>query len=184
MGTDITAKPPIPLKQCSFQKIIEKVRTSSELSKLTKAVRSAKDKAAQGAGKKKLPFISTSIFKDGIRRNENFTETHLIHFDLDHLPGSLETIKTKLAYDPFVHAVFTSPGGEGLKIFSLLSEPIKELPTYKATWGAQAQRIKQAYGVDPDPSCKDVSRACFLSYDPQAYFNEHAEAVPSACSLK
>lgn len=33
------------------------------------------------------------------------------------------------------------------------------------------------YGYEPDKNCKDVSRACFLPYDPDVYINP--ELLPS-----
>ena len=34
-----------------------------------------------------------------------------------------------------------------------------------------AYYIRQTYGIEPDRSGKDLSRACFLPHDPNAYLN-------------
>ena len=31
--------------------------------------------------------------------------------------------------------------------------------------------VQSTYGLQPDQKCKDIARACFLPYDPEAYIN-------------
>lgn len=38
-------------------------------------------------------------------------------------------------------------------------------------FAAVTNYVKATYGLVPDQKCKDISRACFLPHDPQAYIN-------------
>lgn len=43
--------------------------------------------------------------------------------------------------------------------------------TYQQVFAAVTNYLKATYGLVPDQKCKDISRACFLPHDPQAYIN-------------
>ena len=96
-------------------------------------------------------------------------ETGLLCIDFDHV-AQLEVLFNKLLQDRYFETVllFRSPSGDGLKW-------VIEVPTSnisrQAMFTAVENYIKQAYGVQIDKACKDVSRACFLPHDPQAYIN-------------
>lgn len=42
---------------------------------------------------------------------------------------------------------------------------------YNEYFRAVSNYIKKTYGVEPDKSGKDIARACFLPYDPDAFIN-------------
>lgn len=64
--------------------------------------------------------------------------------------------------------LFRSPSGDGLKW-------IIPIDTSQTTHGnyfvAVANYILQTYDVAVDKSGRDISRACFLPHDPQAFIN-------------
>ena len=64
--------------------------------------------------------------------------------------------------------LFVSPSGDGLKW-------IIEIDTRKALHGeyfaSVVNYILQTYSVEVDKSGKDISRACFLPFDPNAFIN-------------
>lgn len=66
--------------------------------------------------------------------------------------------------------LFRSPSGDGLKW-------IIPIDVTQATHGnffaAVANYILQTYGVEVDKSGRDISRACFLPHDPQAFINSN-----------
>ena len=100
-------------------------------------------------------------------------ETGLLCIDFDHV-AQLEVLFNKLLQDRYFETalLFRSPSGDGLKW-------VIEVPTSnisrQAMFTAVENYIKQAYGVQIDKACKDVSRACFLPHDPQAYINPQYE---------
>ena len=96
-------------------------------------------------------------------------ETGLLCIDFDHV-AQLEVLFSKLLQDRYFETalLFRSPSGDGLKW--VIEIPTTSL-TRQAMFTAVENYIKQAYGVQIDKACKDVSRACFLPHDPQAYIN-------------
>lgn len=79
-----------------------------------------------------------------------------------------EQIKEILKDDPYVYSMFSSPSDNGLKVLIKVDnnaenhkEAILHLTDYFAS----------LYGIEIDKSCKNISRLCFVSYDPKLYFN-------------
>lgn len=95
--------------------------------------------------------------------------SNLLGVDLDHLDNVEETFQALLK-DRYFNTVllFRSPSGDGLKWVI----PIEyNGHSHADVFDAVANYLRIAYGLRMDQSCKDVSRACFLPYDPQAYIN-------------
>lgn len=89
--------------------------------------------------------------------------------DFDHL-DDIHFVRRKLLDDDYFETqlLFTSPSGNGLKW-------IVEIDPSKASHldyflGIQ-NYLKLEYGLEIDPSGKDICRACFLPHDPQCYIN-------------
>ena len=104
-------------------------------------------------------------------RNDKALIKHsgLLCIDFDHLQN-LQDLKNRLLTDEYfdTQLLFVSPSGDGLKWII----PIDTAQTtHNDYFKAVSSYIQQAYGVEIDKSGRDVSRACFLPYDPQAYIN-------------
>ena len=104
-------------------------------------------------------------------RSEQALKQHsgLLCLDFDHLKN-LEEVRQKLLDDDYLETqlLFISPSGNGLKW-------IVEIDLTKASHldyflGIQ-NYLKLEYGLEIDPSGKDICRACFLPHDPQCYIN-------------
>lgn len=97
----------------------------------------------------------------------------LIVLDFDHIedPVKLASLKEALKHDRHHPAqlLFTSPRGQGLKDFIFVGnvEP-KDLPR---EFQRIALHMAFEYGYDIDQSGKDVTRSCFLCYDPDCYIS-------------
>lgn len=105
------------------------------------------------------------------RRIEGLIEhSGLICLDFDHLDGDINEIKTRLINDPELppELLFVSPGGNGLKL--ILSIDL-EAANHKTWFFGLSNYYKATYSIEADKSGSDVSRACFLCYDPEAYIN-------------
>jgi Protein of unknown function (DUF3631)/BT4734-like, N-terminal domain len=95
----------------------------------------------------------------------------LICADIDGLDDQLPGIRERLQRLPQVVAVFVSPSGNGLKVLvRVAADPVKHSPNFFAV----EKLIKDATGIQIDESGKDIARLCFVSYDPDLYYNEHA----------
>ena len=93
----------------------------------------------------------------------------LMAIDFDHV-GDIDQLKKTLLDDPCLETelMFVSPSGDGLKwIVSVNTEKASHLEYFMAI----EKYLDEKYDLKIDKSGKDVSRACFLPCDPQAYIN-------------
>ena len=104
-------------------------------------------------------------------RNDKALVKHsgLLCVDFDHL-NSVETLFNRLLQDDYfdTQLLFRSPSGDGLKWIISIDTTTTQHGDYFA---AVANYISQTYGVAVDKSGRDISRACFLPHDPQAFIN-------------
>ena len=104
-------------------------------------------------------------------RNDKSLVTHseLMCIDFDHVQN-IDALRQALLADEYfdTQLLFVSPSGDGLKW-------IIEIDTRKAPHGeyfaSVANYILQTYSVVVDKSGKDISRACFIPFDPNAFIN-------------
>jgi len=119
--------------------------------------------------------IPSGIFKE--RKKEGLVKlSSLISLDLDKVVN-LKILKKKLSKDKHVLLVHTSPSGKGLKLFVRFEN--LTIDNYENNWKMGRDYFIEKCGVPKenfDEQTKDISRACFVSYDPDLYFNE--EAIP------
>lgn len=106
-----------------------------------------------------------------VKRNDEDLIQHslLMTIDLDHLEN-LEEIKEMLLKDEYfdTELLFKSPSGDGLKWIIKVD---LEQATHQEYYTAVSNYLEQQYNIKVDASGKDISRACFLCYDPEAYIN-------------
>jgi hypothetical protein len=137
-------------------------------------------KDAYRIAKAGLPcYAFAGRFGDKVK-NECFKQSSgLFHFDIDHLSAAqLEIIRETLQERTDVVFIFTSPSGRGLKAgIRINPELVKNDADFKRVYYALEASLAEQ-GICIDTACKDVKRACFISYDPGLYYNQYAiEAV-------
>jgi hypothetical protein len=74
-----------------------------------------------------------------------------------------------LTADPFVCASFISPSGKGIK---LIFAVVGGLTHHTQNFLNIQEYLEKKHQVKIDKSCKDVSRLCFLSFDPNIYVSK------------
>ena len=137
---------------------------------LRKSLADNKTEAAERA-KKSLPaFTPSATFKGG-RKMEFLTNYNaLVVLDIDKItPEKLTESKEILKENPFVFAFFTSPSGNGLKIFIKVDSGKDE---HKETFLKLQRYFEDILSLEIDKSGKDITRLCFFSYDPELFVNE------------
>lgn len=132
--------------------------------------------------KKGLPYFVCGKFHPAYRRKAHFSSIECFVIDLDHFEGSglkREEVAETMRSDDRALMVFTSPGGDGLKVMFRLEERCFDPGIYSYFYKAFLQKLIQQYGLAKvaDLATHDVSRACFLSVDNEAYFNPGAQPV-------
>lgn len=162
-------------EQKDFLKILDDIKTGTYKNAVTylrKSLADDKKEAAERA-KKSLPaFTPSATFKGG--RKMEFLQQYnpLVVLDIDKLTKEqLANGKDKLKQDQHVYAAFTSPSGNGLKIFVKV-EGTKE--NHKDNFLKLQKYFEELLEVEIDKSGKDITRLCFFSFDPDLYLNETA----------
>ncbi len=97
------------------------------------------------------------------------SESGLLCLDFDHV-APLEDLFTSLLKDEYFETalLFRSPSGDGIKwVIELERGELSHSDYYRAV----ENYILDQYKIQVDNSGKEISRACFLPYDPNAYIN-------------
>lgn len=133
--------------------------------------------------KTRLPYVVAGSFHPPFRKIENFGSTSLLILDFDHLRQKeirIEELRNKIISDKKVLMVFKSPSGDGLKVFYRLAVPFYDTAKFSIFYKLFASKVASELNAHQvvDKVTSDVSRACFVSYDPDLYLNE------SACLVK
>lgn len=96
--------------------------------------------------------------------------------DFDHIPDPDGLVLLLANEDNFETVLaFRSPSGDGVKWFVNLpvgqTKPDGTPFTYGEFFTILSNYVRRAYGYEADPSGKDICRACFLPFDPDAFLN-------------
>lgn len=132
--------------------------------------------------KRELPFFVCGMFTPAFRRKENFAYTEYFVLDIDHVQEKghdLGELKQRLVNDSRVVLCFISPGQDGLKLMFKLKSRCYDAGIYSIFYKLFASMFSKQYNLQQvidDRTC-DVSRACFMSIDPDVYYNPVAELV-------
>lgn len=84
----------------------------------------------------------------------------LIICDFDHV--DVDKTKQSLSNDDVVIACWTSPSGDGVKALVNVENPGK----HKEHFSAMIEHFRDVHQLELDPSGRNISRACYESYDP------------------
>ena len=109
------------------------------------------------------------------KENELIQASGYMVIDFDHIPNARGLVK-RLANDTNFETIlaFRSPSGDGVKWIVALPDTNKPdgTPfTYGEFFTILSNYSKKIYGIEADPSGKDICRACFLPHDPDAFIN-------------
>ncbi len=135
-----------------------------------------------------LPYVVCAQFHPKIRKKENFLYVDRFLVDIDHLSDfglEMETLKNTLKKDPRVELLFASPSGDGLKVLFKLAEKISDSNYYVVFYKSFCLSLEQQYKLGPalDHKTHDVSRCCFMSFDPDAFYNPDPESIQAVAYI-
>ncbi len=129
-----------------------------------------KDEARRLKGQ--LPgFTPSGVFRGGHRASQLEQYSGLVGLDFDHVANP-KGLATLFREQPSTLALFVSPGGEGLKVFTRVDTTREQ---HAQAFAGVAAHYEQLSGISCDRACKDISRCCYVSDDPEAYYNPDAE---------
>lgn len=135
-----------------------------------------------GELKRTLPYVVCGIFNPSYRKTENFGYTESFIVDVDHLSEkglTVDTVKARIRNDQRIRMLFTSPSEDGVKVMFRLQERCYDPGLYSLFYKEFLRGFSEQYQLEQvaDKRTSDVTRACFLSLDHDAYFNADCEPV-------
>ncbi|WP_337942112.1 DUF3987 domain-containing protein [Parabacteroides sp.] len=163
----------------SLEEIIILIRTRRWIHEITayRQILVSGEKEEARALKGKLPgFTPSGVFKGGHKASQLETYSKVVGLDFDHV-ADLPALVALFRQQVFTLALFVSPGGEGLKVFVAVDTGREEHAT---AFAAVAAWYEQLAHVFCDRACKDISRCCYVSDDPDAWYNSEAEVFSPA----
>ena len=174
-----------PLTKCKVSDVARSIaQPKPQLAITIKSLRTAysMDISRYSAMKKTLPYIVCAHFNPAVRQGGNFVYTEYLLLDIDHISEkklNIDTLRDKLRGDQRVVMLFASPSGDGLKVMFRLAERCTDKGIYQLFYKRFAQNFATVYGIEQvlDRATSDVTRACFVSHDPDVYYNADAEPL-------
>lgn len=132
--------------------------------------------------KKQLPYFVCAAFNPPFRRKENFAYADCFMIDIDHLSAkglNLGEVRKTVNADTRVAMSFVSPSRDGLKVMFRLKNRCYDAGLYSIFYKDFLKRFSTEYHLEQvvDTVTCDVTRACFLSYDPEAFYREESDKV-------
>lgn len=137
----------------------------------TNKLRSLADSQRQLFKGKNFDYCTFSGIFNKRSNNALIEHSGLMCFDFDHLQ-ELDSLWSKLLQDEYfdTQLLFRSPSGDGLKW--VVSIDISKR-SHAEWFRSISNYIHKTYEVEVDQSGKDVSRACYLPYDPNCFINNN-----------
>jgi hypothetical protein len=148
-----------------------------EIQNGTHAKRIAAMRQAQGENrdnlKRQLPcFMASGTSTAGHKAADFRDHSGLLQVDVDDVGEERAAeLRDELGHDPHIFAAFISPSGSGVK--ALIRIPADK-DKHPASFSAVSEYLRSKYAVEVDGKCKDISRVCFVSDDPELVLNADA----------
>jgi hypothetical protein len=135
--------------------------------------------------KTQLPYVVAARFNPSFRKTNHFGSTDYFIVDIDHLSDKeIDYVQLfgKLKEDKRVALCFGSPSGDGIKVIFKFTETVYDPAKYAVFYKVFVQDFAQQYNIHQvvDKVTSDVARACFVSFDPNVFFNDKPVCVKIA----
>ena len=111
----------MPIEDVTLSSIISNIKTGTyhdSINAIRMAKGMGKPERADHLKKELLAFTPSATFKDGRKKDLLTAYSGFVHLDFDKLtPEELQQAFDLAVKIPFTYACFTSPSGDGLKVF-------------------------------------------------------------------
>ena len=167
----------MPYKEVTIEDVYTVIK-SNKYKDQTERIRMSDDKEGDNLKKTVLDHVCFSCTCTRRKTDNIISHSGYIAIDIDHLSNVL-TERDRILNDlPFTPAlVFISPKGKGLKIVLRIDTNKAEHEDY---FKAFESFFIHQFNIQIDKACKDIVRACFLCYDPDAIFNSDPTLLDQA----
>lgn len=159
-----------------FVKDIAGTRWKAQVEEYQRLVSLGKKAEAKGV-KNKLPGLIVAGRCEGSHALKNLKKmSGDSMFDIDRSDHRTQAFMHLLKQTGWVKAGWRSVSHNGCKVVVRIEAQNQE--EYALAYGIVAWHIKQLIDFDCDMCCKNITRPCFASYDPEAFFKPDAEVFP------
>ena len=175
----IISNNPIQFSQIDFLKSLKKELKTYEI---IKQIRQEKDKKKKTELKAKLPVITfNGNFSPTKKASDFLSHTGLMITDFDgfNSPEEMSKERQRIEKDKYTLLLFTSPSGNGFK--ALIKIPKTTPDGHKEYFEIYRKHINSKQW---DNTSKNINRLCFLSYDPNYYFNQNSQVFKKPIHVK
>ena len=125
-------------------------------------------------------FTWCGTFNGGHEKSKLNRYNQIVGLDYDYVKD-IKALKESLSSVDASHVVFISPGGEGLKLFVKVNS---EANSHEKAFEILNNYYKDITGMESDNSVKDISRLCYVSWDPDLYLKEDSKVFDINEALK
>jgi len=152
-----------------------------QIEKLRKLVAEGKQKDYDKQKKALYAFTPSGTFSSGRKQDLMKSYSNIIILDIDKLDQvTLKFAKEKVQNEKYTFAMFESPSGNGLKILVRVSTGREH---HLAAYNQAKGHYESILGLSIDRSGKDITRLCFVSYDPDAFLYLDSQPFPVNTNL-
>jgi hypothetical protein len=141
------------------------VEGKGDFAKKIKMIRATSDEEKQVELKLTLPGVMFSGTFHRRSSKELIQHSGLICMDFDDVEHPAETIDN-MRFDPHLALAFVSPRANGVKAVFCIPDDGNHGNAFETV----RDYCATMYELQADEACKDVSRLCFLSVDPEAHY--------------
>lgn len=128
--------------------------------------------------KKGMPGVVVAGVCEGGHSKANFRQfSGLLMIDIDHHEGDIGELKRQAQSLPWVKAVWTTISGRGIKVVIRVNTDTKE-EYEKQAYPVVARAVSRLLEVPVDMQCRDLSRMCYASFDPEVYWTDDCLPFP------
>ncbi len=164
-----------PVFEVTLAKIIEVIvrgTFKTQVENVRRLLAEGKSKEAQQTKMSLDAVTFAGVFST--RRKEEFLTSYsqIIVLDFDKLDGDI--LKNSIAQVQkieYTHCCFISPSGKGIKILVKINSFSEH---HKIAFDQVASYYENLLNLKADRSGSDITRLCYVSFDPKLYFNEES----------
>lgn len=151
---------------------IKSEKYQSDINSIRYALHRGDEKKADAIKSGLIGFTMSGTFGTSRTKANLNSYSQIIGLDFDHIPVTeLYTLAALINECKYTFASFISPSGEGIKVFIKINSNATQ---HTIAYNQVATYYKNLSGYGFDAKCKDITRLCFVSSDPETYINETA----------
>lgn len=128
--------------------------------------------------KEGMPGLIVAGVCEGGHKKENVRSlSGFLMIDIDHYEGNVHDLLNRIRKFPWAAAGWVSISGEGVKAVIRADAATKD-EYEKRVYPTVAAYLMRTLDTPVDKQCRDLSRTCYASYDPDAFYKEDVVPFP------